>query len=103
MQESTFRTLADAELARIERWLENEYPDLDTEWAADGVLNVETDNGETVIINRHAAAQEIWVAARSGGFHFRQAGEGESWCDTRDGMPLQVRLAVILGATGTAT
>lgn len=94
MQESTFRTLADAELARIEPWLEDEYPDLDTAWAADGVLNVETGSGETVIINRHAAAQEIWIAARCGGFHFRHAEAG--WHDTRDQMPLQARLAAIL-------
>ncbi|MGH8765331.1 MAG: iron donor protein CyaY, partial [Burkholderiales bacterium] len=36
--------------------------------------------------NRHGAAREIWVAARSGGFHFRH--DGSVWRDSRDGSEL---------------
>ena len=39
-----------------------------------------------MIINRHGAAREIWVAAKSGGFHFRH--DGSVWRDTRDGSEL---------------
>ena len=39
-----------------------------------------------MIINRHGAAREIWVAAKSGGFHFRH--DGSDWRDTRDGSEL---------------
>jgi CyaY protein len=34
-----------------------------------------------IIINRHAPTQEIWVAAKSGGYHFKWA-DG-AWVDTR--------------------
>ncbi len=39
-----------------------------------------------IIINRHAPTQEIWVAAKSGGYHFKWA-DG-TWVDTRSGEAL---------------
>ena len=36
-----------------------------------------------IIINRHAPTQEIWVAAKSGGYHFKWA--AGVWIDTRSG------------------
>ena len=54
-------------------------PALDVEEKADGVLEVELEDGAKMIINRHAAAREIWVAARAGGFHYRW--DGSSWVD----------------------
>ena len=39
-----------------------------------------------IIINRHAPTQEIWVAAKSGGYHFKWA-DG-AWIDTRSGETL---------------
>jgi CyaY protein len=50
------------------------------------VLEVEFEDGSKMIINRHGAAREIWVAAKSGGFHFRH--DGSAWRDTRDGTEL---------------
>lgn len=50
------------------------------------VLNVELADGRKLVINIQAAAGEIWVAARSGGFHYRPA--GEDWADTRTGEDL---------------
>ena len=37
------------------------------------------------------AAREIWVAARSGGFHFRW--DGAAWRNTRDGSELFAALS----------
>lgn len=48
-----------------------------------GVLDITCEDGSKIIVNRHAPTQEIWVAARSGGYHFRQA--GHDWFDTRSG------------------
>ena len=42
-------------------------------------------------MNRHVPNREIWVAARSGGFHFRA--EGGRWRDTRSGDDLAATLA----------
>lgn len=39
-----------------------------------------------IIINRHAPTQEIWLAAKSGGYHFKYA--EQTWIDTRSGEAL---------------
>ncbi|HXC39169.1 MAG TPA: iron donor protein CyaY, partial [Burkholderiales bacterium] len=55
--------------------------DCEPELKAGGVLEVEFEDGTKIIVNKHGAAQEIWVAAKSGGFHFRY--EDGRWLDTR--------------------
>lgn len=57
--------------------------DCDLEQKGDGVLEITAANGSRIIVNRHAAASEIWVAAKSGGYHFRF--DGQNWVNTRDG------------------
>lgn len=64
-----------------------------------GVLEITCQNSSKIIINRHAPTQEIWIAAKSGGFHFRWA--GGIWLDTRSGEPLSDAIArVFLEQTG---
>jgi len=64
-----------------------------------GVLEITCQNSSKIIINRHAPTQEIWIAAKSGGFHFRWA--GGIWLDTRSGEPLSAAIArVFLEQTG---
>ena len=86
MEETEFNTLAEATLARIEQALDACGADIDYELQAGGVLELEFGDGSKIIVNRHAAAREIWVAARSGGFHFRR--EADRWIGTRDGAEL---------------
>ena len=87
-------------LARIERALDESGIDADVELKEGGVLELEFDNGARIIVNRHSAAREIWVAARSGGFHFRW--DGSLWRDTRDGTELFAALSKLVSAqTGT--
>lgn len=57
--------------------------DCDLDQKGDGVLEVTLGNGSRLIVNRHTAANEIWVAAKSGGHHFRF--NGQNWVNTRDG------------------
>jgi len=94
MEESAFNALAEAELERIEGALEDCGADIDIEPKPGGVLEVEFENGSKMIINRHTAAREIWVAARSGGFHFRP--EGGKWVNTRDGADLYAMLSSLV-------
>ena len=96
MNESEFNALADAVLERIEAGLEAVDADLDFSMVAAGVLEVEFADRSKIIINRHAAAQEIWVAARSGGFHFRW--DGSVWRDTRDGRELMAALSQLVSS-----
>ncbi|MFP5409989.1 MAG: iron donor protein CyaY [Gammaproteobacteria bacterium] len=96
MTEIDFNQAADSALARIEQALED--ADLDFETPADGIIEVEFDDGSKIIINRHGVAREIWVAARSGGFHFRPHEGG--WADTKSGEPLYDKLAALIAAQG---
>ena len=86
MEETEFNSLAEATLARIEQALDACAADIDYELQAGGVLELEFADGSKIIINRHLAAREIWVAARSGGFHFRH--DSDRWVGTRDGAEL---------------
>ncbi len=102
MDEQEFNRAADAELARIEAKLETasmaDDADFDFEIKPGGVIEIECGNGSRIIVNRHSAAREIWLAARSGGFHFRpEAGHGGTrWVGTRDGEELMAALARVL-------
>jgi CyaY protein len=83
MTESEFEDLAGAALAALESAFEAGAPDADVQTKGAGVLEIEFADGSKMVINRHGAAREIWVAAKSGGFHFRH--DGAVWRDTRDG------------------
>ncbi len=90
MTESEFLVLAEQTLSAVEAAFERaaEGSDVDIESSRNGnVLEIEfIDNGSKIIVNSQTPMQEIWVAARSGGFHFRR--EGERWVNTRDGSDL---------------
>jgi CyaY protein len=58
------------------------------------------EDSSKIVINRHRAAREIWVAARSGGFHFRW--DGAAWRDTRDGAELFAALSKLVSSQGGA-
>lgn len=94
MEESVFCTLADAELLRIEAAIEQCGLDVDIETKPGGILEVEFDDGSKVIVNRHVAAREIWVAAKSGGFHFAPREGG--WIAGRDGSELYSTLSRVI-------
>lgn len=95
MDEQEFLKAADAQLALVEEALEaasdSGVADFDFETKPGGIIEIEFENGSKIIVNRHAAAREIWLAAKSGGFHFRP--EGGRWVGTRDGEDLMVALA----------
>jgi CyaY protein len=100
MTESEFLALADGTLTAIERALEQaaDENDVDIECGRSGnVLDIEfVDNGSKIIVNSQEAMQEIWVAARSGGFHYRY--DGGKWINTRDGSELFAALSQMASA-----
>lgn len=96
MEEREFLAMADAELARLDEALDalQDEADFDYELKPGGIIEIAFANGSKIIVNRHAAAQEIWVAARSGGYHFKPpAAAAEPWRDTRSGEALPATLA----------
>ena len=92
MTESDFHRAVDAVLERVETALE-EHDDLDVD-AEEGVLTVTCPDASRIIVNRQTPNREIWVAARSGGFHF--ASREGAWRDTRSGDELFASLARLL-------
>jgi CyaY protein len=70
--------------------------DADVERKEGGIVEIEFADGSRMVVNRHGAAREIWVAARSGGFHFRW--DGGAWRDTRDGSELFAALSRLVSA-----
>jgi len=91
MNETEFNARAEGVLAAVVRTLEASGVDCDCEFKGDGVLELEFEGGSKIIVNRHGPAREIWVAARSGGYHFRF--DGERWVNTRDGDELFAALS----------
>jgi CyaY protein len=94
MRDSEFVVLADRTLADIERRLDVAGVDLDCAVVGDGVLEIEFADGSKIVVNRHGVAQEIWLAGRAGGFHFRW--ERGAWRDTKDGRELMAVLSELL-------
>ncbi len=104
MTETEFLDLAEAVLDHIEAAIEaaGEAADVDVECSRSGnVLEIEfVDHGSKIIVNTQAPMQEIWVAARSGGFHYRFS-DGQ-WRNTRDGSELYAALSALASAQGGA-
>ncbi len=104
MTETEFLDLAEAVLDRIEVAIEEagEAADVDVECSRSGnVLEIEfVDNGSKIIVNTQAPMKEIWVAARSGGFHYKLI-DGQ-WRDTRNGGELYEALSTLASAQGGA-
>jgi CyaY protein len=94
MTASEFDSMADATLERIAQALDESGADCDCEPKGDSVLELEFADASRIIVNRQSAAQEIWVAAKSGGYHFRW--NGSKWADTRDGGELFATLSKLV-------
>jgi CyaY protein len=95
MTESEFHSQAEATLAAIERAIEA--VDIDAEVdRSGGVLTLEFAEAGKIVINTQAPMRQIWIAARSGGFHFGWS--DDAWRDTRDGRELFAALSAIISS-----
>ena len=74
------KVLASVE-ATVDRWLQDDVIDIDTNRTG-GLLELSFPNGSKIVLNTQPPLQEIWLAARSGGLHFRCV-DGR-WTDTRE-------------------
>lgn len=98
MTEGEFERLAIQALEALRQGIEASGCDVDLQEKGDGVIELEFADGSKMVINRHAAAREIWVAARAGGFHFRW--QDGAWRGTRDGAELFSVLSKLISAQG---
>ena len=82
--DAVYRREAHAVLASVEacvdRWLQDDVIDIDSARTG-GLLELSFPNGSKLVLNTQSPLRELWLAARSGGFHFRCV--GGRWLDTR--------------------
>jgi CyaY protein len=93
MNESEFHLRVDTILMSLEAAFDDTDVDIDSELAS-GILTLTFENGSKVIVNRQTPNREIWVAAKSGGFHFRLV--DNAWRDTRSGEALADLLSSVI-------
>lgn len=64
--------------------------DLDIERQGGNVINIRFRDQSVIVVNTQPPLHEIWVAAKSGGYHYRWAGtlEAPLWLDTKTGREL---------------
>ena len=93
MTESEFNELADAVFARIENALDESDAGIDYD-SNGSVMEIEFEDSSKLIVNRHVPNREIWLAARSGGFHF--AMQDGRWFSQRDGSELFAKLGELV-------
>ena len=82
MTESEFIRHTEMLFAHIEDQIDENGCDFDCQ-PAGNVLTIEADDGTQIIVNRHTPNQELWIAAKSGGYHFAE--KDGLWLATRDG------------------
>ena len=80
--------------ARVDQLLQDDVIDIDSNRTG-GLLELSFPNGSKIIINTQPPLHEIWLAARSGGYHYKYS-DGR-WLDTRSGQEFFASL------TGCAT
>ena len=64
--------------------------DLDVERQGGNVINIRFRDKSVIVVNTQPPLHEIWVAAKSGGYHYRWAGTFAQplWLDTKTGKEL---------------
>ena len=65
----TAAVLASVEAA-VDRWLQDDVVDVDTHRTG-GLLELSFPNGSVIVLNTQPPLQELWMAARAGGFHYK--------------------------------
>jgi len=96
MERQAFIQLADTCLEAVATWLEDFDPDEVDFATTDGVVTLEFPDGVKYILNRQAAADQMWFAAGARAFHYNWDAGTESWVDDRDGHALYARLAEVV-------
>ncbi len=82
MTETEFLTVSEAIFDHIDDVLSETDLDIDCQKSGN-ILTLESDaDGSQIIINRHTPNQEMWIAAKSGGYHFSL--KNGQWLATRD-------------------
>jgi len=82
MSENAFNHRLDDLMVAIEDAIEDSGLDIDYETSA-GILTLTFENDSKIILSRQGVMRQLWLAAKSGGFHFDFSEENDEWiCDS---------------------
>jgi CyaY protein len=102
LTDAQYNAAIQAALQRIEtavdRWAEDDVIDIDTARTG-SMLTLSMPNRSQLIVNAQPPLQELWLAARRGGFHFK-LNQASQWIDTRSGDEFFALLSACAGEQG---
>ena len=82
-----YHALTGAVLAAVETsvdgWLQDDVVDIDAQRTG-GLLELTFPDGSKIVLNTQPPLHELWMAARSGGTHYKYV--AGAWRDTREGV-----------------
>lgn len=96
MDPQAYGRKADACLEAIATWLEDFDPDEVDFATTDGVVTLEFPDGVRFVLNRQAAAAQMWFAAGARAWHYDWDEGAGTWLDDRDGHRLDDRIAEVV-------
>lgn len=70
MNDTEFHQLVDIQFDTLEKLIDESGADIDYE-VIGNVMNLEFDNRSQIVINRQEPMHEIWLASKTGGYHFQ--------------------------------
>ena len=94
LSDAGFYAIAEKTLKAIEISLEEAFQetdlDLDISRQGGNVVNIQFEDKSVIVVNTQSPLQEIWVAAKEGGFHYKWSGTLKEplWLDTKTGAEL---------------
>jgi CyaY protein len=91
LSEARFHDLVDGVQTTLEDIFDDSGLDLDLENSG-GVLTVRFENGSQLIVSRQPPVRQLWLAARSGGFHFDYDEASTRWLSDSNGEVLSAFL-----------
>lgn len=104
MTDTEFQAVVDSTLVQVEEYIESlvNTLDLDADSMRSGnVLTLDFEGKGKMILNSQVANHELWLAAKSGGFHYQYT-DGQ-WRDTRSKVPFKTHFVELLsGQIGLA-
>jgi len=95
MTDQEFLNHAEALLLRLEQCCDrlNDSTDADIDsQRSGGMVTLTFTNRSQIVVNLQKPLQEVWLAARSGGYHFRF--DGQQWQDTKGQGEFWQRLSI---------
>lgn len=85
MNDTEFHQLVDQMLEQIEQMIDDSGADIDYETSGN-VMTLDFEDRSQIVINRQEPMHEIWLASKSGGFHFQYT--DQQWICSKTGLEL---------------